>query len=213
MLTDTRIRNAKSQAKPYKLTDAKGLYLEIRPTGTKFWRYRYRIDGRENVFAAGEFCHPPPLESPEQAVLRRQSGRLTLAEARIAREEWRSLVKRGIHPAHQRKIEKVKQTHESRNTFEAVLNDWVATRHWAESSKANRMSQINNHLLPAFGSLPIRQITSSQILDLLKGVERKQPDSRPRKYGKGASIVGGGSVVLRLRQVISGVFDHAIATL
>ncbi len=51
------------------------------------------------------------------------------------------------------------------------------------------------------------------MLDFLKGVEKKQPDSRSRKYGKGASIVGGGSVVLRLRQIISGVFDHAIATL
>lgn len=46
MLTDTRIRNAKkAEGKPYKLTDAKGLYLEIKPTGAKLWRYRYRIDG------------------------------------------------------------------------------------------------------------------------------------------------------------------------
>lgn len=213
MLTDARIRNAKPKGKPYKLTDAKGLYLEIKPTGAKLWRYRYRIDGKENVFAAGEYCPLPDLESPEQAAARRQSGRLTLAEARIGREEWRGLVKRSIHPAHQRKIDQTRQVNESRNTFEAVLQDWVAIQHWEASSKANRMSQIENHLLPAFGSLSIRQITSSQILDFLKSVEKKQPDTRPRKYGKGATIVGGGSVVLRLRQIISGVFDHAIATL
>lgn len=213
MLTDTRIRNAKPKEKPYKLTDAKGLYLEIKPTGSKLWRYRYRIAGKENVFAAGEYCPPPDLETSEQAAVRRQSGRLTLADARVGREEWRGMVKRGVHPSHQRKIEQSRQVSESRNTFEAVLHDWVATRHWAESSKSNRMSQINNHLLPAFGSLPIRQITSSQILGFLRSVERKQPDIRQRKYGKGASIVGGGSVVLRLRQIISGVFDHAISTL
>ena len=33
---------------PYKLTDAKGLYVEVRPSGSKLWRYRYRIDGKEN---------------------------------------------------------------------------------------------------------------------------------------------------------------------
>ncbi len=213
MLTDAQIRNAKPKEKPYKLTDAKGLYLEIKPTGSKLWRYRYRIDGKENVFAAGEYCPSPNLETPDQAVARRQSGRLTLAEARIGREEWRGLVKRSIHPAHQRNIEHTRQANESRNTFEAVLQDWVATKHWAESSKANRMSQIENHLLPVFGALPIRQITSSQILDFLRGVEKKKKESGPRRRGKSATIVGGGSVVLRLRQIISGVFDHAIATL
>jgi hypothetical protein len=54
MLNDTRIRNATRKAKPYKLADEKGLYIEIRPTGTKLWRYRYRIDGKENVYAMGE---------------------------------------------------------------------------------------------------------------------------------------------------------------
>jgi hypothetical protein len=53
-LTDAKIRNAKPSA-PIKLADAKGLYLEIRPTGAKLWRYRYRIEGKENVFALGEY--------------------------------------------------------------------------------------------------------------------------------------------------------------
>jgi integrase len=213
MLTDTRIRNAKAQAKPYKLTDAKGLYLEIKPTGAKLWRYRYRIDGKENVFAAGEYCSAPDGETPEQAEARRSGGRLTLAEARIKREEWRSLVKRGIHPAHERKLDRVRQNHESRNTFEAVLKDWIATRHWAESTKANRMSQIDMHLLPTLGSLPVRQITPSHVLDVLKRAEKKESDTRTRKQGADTRIVGGSTVVVRLRQVISGVFDHAISTL
>lgn len=214
MLTDTRIRNAKkAEGKPYKLTDAKGLYLEIKPTGAKLWRYRYRIDGKENVFAAGEYVVAPDGETPEQAEARRNGGRLTLSEARIKRGEWRSLVKRGIHPAHERKLDRVRQSHETRTTFEAVLMDWIATRHWAESTKANRMSQIEMHLLPALGSLPIRQITPSHVLDVLKRAEKKETDTRTRKQGADTRIVGGGTVVLRLRQIIVGVFDHAIATL
>lgn len=214
MLTDTRIRNAKkAEGKPYKLTDAKGLYLEVKPTGSKLWRYRYRIDGKENVFAAGEYAGVTDYETPEQAEARRNGGRLTLAEARIKREEWRALVKRGIHPAHERNLTKVRQTHEGRNTFEAVLKDWIATRHWAESTKANRMSQIEMHVLPAIGSLPVRQITPSHVLDVLQRAEKKESDTRTRKQGADTRIIGGGTVVLRLRQIISGVFDHAVSTL
>lgn len=214
MLTDTRIRNAKkAEGKPYKLTDAKGLYLEVKPTGSKLWRYRYRIDGKENVFAGGEYAGVTDAETPEQAEARRNGGRLTLAEARAKREEWRALVKRGIHPAHERKLDKVRQNHEGRNTFEAVLKDWIATRHWAESTKANRMSQIEMHVLPAIGSLPVRQITPSHVLDVLQRAEKKESDTRTRKQGADTRIIGGGTVVLRLRQIISGVFDHAVSTL
>src|SRR5213593_4691299 len=104
-LTDTRIRNAKSRDKPVKLTDAKGLYLEVRPSGAKLWRYRYRIAGKENVFAAGEYAQSPIGETNDKADARIRGGRLTLEEARAKRAEWRGLVKRGIHPAHQRQIE------------------------------------------------------------------------------------------------------------
>ena len=55
MLNDARIRNTKPGALPVKLTDGKGLYLELRPCDTKLWRYRYRVGGKENVFAIGEY--------------------------------------------------------------------------------------------------------------------------------------------------------------
>ena len=101
-LTDAKIRNAKSGAETAKLTDGSGLYLEVRPTGSKLWRYRYRIAGRENVFAAGQYVQAPVGETNEQTLARCNAGMLTLAEARTKRNEWRALVKRGIHPAHYR---------------------------------------------------------------------------------------------------------------
>jgi hypothetical protein len=60
-LSDAAIRNARPKAKRYRLSDGHGLSIEISPNSTpsepkKFWRYRYRIDGRENLFAAGEWC-------------------------------------------------------------------------------------------------------------------------------------------------------------
>ena len=54
-LTDSSLRNVKPGLVPTKLTDGGGLYLEVRPTGSKLWRYRYRIAGKENVFALGEY--------------------------------------------------------------------------------------------------------------------------------------------------------------
>ncbi|MBA2493056.1 MAG: DUF4102 domain-containing protein, partial [Gammaproteobacteria bacterium] len=54
-LTHTRIRNAKPTEKPYKMADGGGLYIEIKPTGAKLWRLRYRLAGKENVFAIGDY--------------------------------------------------------------------------------------------------------------------------------------------------------------
>src|SRR5205807_2616418 len=129
-LTDTRIRNTKSIAKPRKLTDAKGLYLEVRPTGAKLWRYRYRIAGKdkvtgkeklkENVFAAGEYVQAPYGETAERAAARVRAGQLTLDEARAKRAEWRGLVKRGIHPSHQRQTEVAETIAAGANTFELI---------------------------------------------------------------------------------------------
>lgn len=54
-LTDVKIRQAKSSDKLIKLTDGSGLYLEVKPNGSKLWRYRYRIVGKENLFAVGGY--------------------------------------------------------------------------------------------------------------------------------------------------------------
>jgi hypothetical protein len=82
MLTDTQARNARPRGKPYKPIDSHGLYLEVRPNGSRSWRYRYRIAGEENLYAAGEY----PATS--------------IAETRFERDKAGDLVKQGIHPAH-----------------------------------------------------------------------------------------------------------------
>src|SRR4249920_3288863 len=96
-LSDTLIRSAKPNQKPikgkngkttyehvegsYKLADGHGLYLEVRPTGAKLWRYRYRIGGKENVFAAGEYFND------------KRGGHISLDDARGERDKARALVK------------------------------------------------------------------------------------------------------------------------
>lgn len=124
-LTDTRIRGAKPSKKPYKLTDGAGLHLEVRPSGAKLWRLRYRIGGRENLFALGDYVRAPVGESKKEAEQRVQSGRLTLAEARQERDKARGLVKQGIHPAHNRQALRVAKISEGANTFEAAACEWI----------------------------------------------------------------------------------------
>lgn len=98
-LTDVKIRQAKAGSKPIKLTDSNGLYVEVKPNGSKLWRYRYRIDGKENVFAIGEY--------PE----------VSLQTARTERDNARILVKKGQHPAQARRIERAQTVDAARETL------------------------------------------------------------------------------------------------
>ncbi len=154
MLNDIQCRNAKPQAKPYKLTDSKGLYLEIKPNGVKAWRYRFRLSDKESVFAIGDYGVTPPA--------------LTLADARKKREQARDLVKQGINPAHHRQMEKIKRKQEAATTFEDVALEWLALKDWAKVTKDKRLEMLKRVVFPTIGALPVKQVTSSMILNILK---------------------------------------------
>lgn len=150
MLNDIQCRNAKPQAKPYKLTDGKGLYLEVKPNGVKAWRYRFRLTGKESVFAIGDY------------------PAITLVEARKKREEARDLVKGGINPAHNRQLEKIKQGQEAATTFEAVALEWLALKDWEKVTKDRRLDMLQRVVFPTIGHLPIKQVTPAHILSIIQ---------------------------------------------
>ncbi|PKO50126.1 MAG: integrase, partial [Betaproteobacteria bacterium HGW-Betaproteobacteria-21] len=77
MLTDAKCRAAKPLEKTYRLTDTHGLCLEVRPSGAKFWRYRFRLAEKQNMHAIGEY------------------PTVSLQDARRARDEARELVRKG----------------------------------------------------------------------------------------------------------------------
>ena len=198
-LTDSQIRNTKPGEKPIKLTDGGGLYLQVQPTGAKLWRYRYRIAGKENVFAAGEYAQAPSGESKDQNQTRRNSGMLTLAEARVRREEWRALVKQGIHPAHNRQAARLANHAENANTFEAVAREWIAKKKqgWTPYYLRQVENVLKADIFPYVGSLPILNVTAAHLLEIVRRVE-----------GRGAA-----SVALLVRQWASAIFRYAVATL
>jgi len=127
-LTDVKIRQAKATAKTLKLADTAGLYLEVKPSGSKLWRYRYRIAGRENLYAIGNYPS------------------VSLADARKARDEARDLIKQGRHPAHARQSERNQQINANAPTFKAIAEDWIAKKRsrWAP---AERRSVIRGDVL------------------------------------------------------------------
>jgi hypothetical protein len=139
MLTDTQCRTAKPKDKPYKLTDGKGLHLEVKTNGSKAWRYRFELRTgdtiKESTFAIGDYAIAPRGESPAEAQARKNGRRFTLAEARDERVKARDLVKQGINPAQHRQLERIKREQESATTFEAVAKEWLALKDWAEITR------------------------------------------------------------------------------
>lgn len=202
MLTDTECRTAKPKEKPYKLTDGKGLYLEVKPNGVKAWRYRFELRGeggavKESVFAIGEYASAPKDETPEAAKVRRDGGRFTLAEARDERIKARALVTQGINPAHNRQLMRIKRELENATTFEAVAKEWLALKDWEESTKARRLDTLARVVFPKIGALPVKQVTPAHVLDVLNTAAKKN----------------GLTVAAEARRTMSGVFDLAISTL
>ncbi len=156
-LTDARLRNARPSSRPFKLADGGGLYIEVRPSGSKLWRYRYRIVGKENVFALGAY--------PE----------LTLAEARREHIHARELVKQGIHPSHHRQNEKLRRTTESKNTFEAVAREWVEQNKpkWSGYYARQVERVLETDAYPYIGALPIKQITAAHLHEILTRIKKR----------------------------------------
>ena len=180
-LTDVKIRNTKPSETPVKLADAGGLYLEVRSSGKKLWRYRYKIAGKENVFAIGEY------------------PAIGLSEARSARDEAKKLVKQGIHPAHNRQLHLSAQINENQNTFKVIALEWYEAtktkKHWTPYYAKQVDRVFNADVFPFIGNLPIRSVTPSHMLSVLERVEKR----------------GANTVAILTRQWCSAVFCYAVS--
>lgn len=156
-LTDAKIKNAKPSEKPVKLADQGGLYLLIHPNGSKLWRYKFRIAGKEGVFSIGAY--------PE----------ITLAEARIEHGKARDLVKQGVNPTHSRQAEMLAVHASNANTFEAIAKEWIdkKTPGWTPYYLRQVTRFFASDVYPAIGNLPIRQVTAAHILAILQKAEKR----------------------------------------
>ena len=179
-LTDTAIKNAKPLSRQYRLTDGQGLYLLIRPNGSKLWRQDYRFAGKDKTLSVGIYPDVP------------------LKLARERRDEIRTLVARGIDPSLQRKANKLEQTHQSTNTFEAIAREWFTKQAtaWAKSHSSKIIQRLERDIFPWLGSYIISDITAPELLNVIRKIENR----------------GRHETAHRALQNCSQIFRYAIAT-
>jgi integrase len=158
-LSDSGILELKPSAKPYKVRDSEGLYLEVRPTGARLWRYRYRLGGKENMFAIG--AHPE----------------VKVTEARRVRDEARRLVRQGINPSHHRKEQRKLNVRRGDGSFEAVAREWLDSvkSEWSKRTRRQRERLFENDIFPEIGDIPMRELTRAQGLAVIQKIEKRSP--------------------------------------
>lgn len=155
-LSDTAIRNAKPTAVARKLADGKGLFLEVTPSGSKLWRYRFRAtSGKETTLSLGSY------------------PAITLAAARQRHLELHQQRRDGVDPAEARRADRIAMAALAANTFEAVAVEWHRrfSVDWSESHARKVLGILKRHAFPSIGSTPIHTLTASVILATLRRVE------------------------------------------
>lgn len=156
-LTDTEIRKAKPQHKPFKLSDGAGLYIWITPSGGRKWRASYRHEGKQKTATFGGY--------PE----------VSLALARERHREARKLLAEGIDPMEQRKAVKSAQNAASVNSFASITALWL--EHWSDAKSARHVDSVRRRMaadiLPALGSRPIGAIEAPEVVAMTKAIEQR----------------------------------------
>lgn len=176
MLTDTAIRKAKPSDKAYKLSDSGGLYMLIKPDGARYWRMKYRYEGKEKLLSFGVYPS------------------VSLADARERREQARKLLSNNVDPGVAKKAakdEKIQQAIVEADTFEKVARDWMTWRsargETAETTAIKDRWRLESYLLPHIGPRPIREITPLELRDVLKKAE----DAGKRETASRVKITAG----------------------
>ncbi|MDY0029911.1 MAG: integrase arm-type DNA-binding domain-containing protein [Pseudobdellovibrionaceae bacterium] len=156
-LTAKACQAAQPKEKPYKIADGGGMYLEVMPNGSKYWRLKYRWLGKEKRLAFGVF--------PE----------VTLAEAREKREEARKLIGKGLDPSENKKQEKRQAVINANNTFQSVAMEWmeIQKERWTKGYAQKTLRRLEMHIFPCIGNRPISQISPPELLECLRKIEKR----------------------------------------
>lgn len=156
-LTATAIRNAKPGKKPKRLYDSGGLYLEISPTGGRWWRFAYRFAGKRKLLSLGV------------------SKDVALATARKRRDEARTLLADGVDPSAARQAAKSEAVGRVTSSFEAVAREWYAKQAhtWVPSHATDVLRRLESNLFPVIGATPIAELTAPSLLAALRRIEHR----------------------------------------
>lgn len=165
-LTDAKIRTLKPSDKPFKVSDSHGLYLLVKPGGSRHWYLKYRISGKESRIALGAY---PAISQ---------------SDARQQREGIRKMLALNINPVQQRAAVRGSRTPEK--VFKNLALAWhKSNRKWSQNTADRLLASLNNHIFPVIGNLPVSELKPRHFIDLLKGIEEKgllEVASRTRQH-------------------------------
>lgn len=173
-LTDTAIRNAKPgmtpagklTTKPYKMGDSGGLYLEVTPTGGKYWRLKYRIGGKEKRLSLGVYPDVP-LATPK--------GQDRIKGARELRDEARKLLAAGVDPSDHRKASNAARADRAANSFEIVAREWYGklAPTWNAAHGDRIIRRLERDVFPWIGGRPVAEVAAPELLAVLRRIEAR----------------------------------------
>ncbi len=165
-LTSAKIRTLKPSDKPFKVSDSHGLYLRVKPGGSRHWYLKYRISGKESRIALGAY------------------PAISLSDARQQREGIRKMLALNINPVQQRAAVRGSRTPEK--VFKNVALAWhKSNRKWSQNTADRLLASLNNHIFPVIGNLPVSELKPRHFIDLQKGIEEKgllEVASRTRQH-------------------------------
>lgn len=164
-LTVKQIDSSKPKEKDYKLSDGGGLYLLVKTNGGKYWRLKYRIDGKEKLLAIGVY------------------PTVTLADARRKRDDAKRLLADGIDPNQQRKEQKQASKIDSVNTFKNIALEWYEGRkdRWSVGYRDDMMDAFEKDVFPHIGNRPIVEIKPIELLEVLSIMEKRGATEKLKK--------------------------------
>ena len=159
MLTEAECKNAicPPDKKQARFADSGGMYLQVSPAGSKRWFLKYRVGGKEKQLALGSY--------PD----------VSLKSARLARDAAKLQKSEGTDPVQARKLNKLKASRNSGDTFKAIALEWFSKQapQWSESHVARMLRQLERDLFPWIGERPIEQIHAMELLAALHKVEER----------------------------------------
>jgi len=170
-LNDVEIKKIKPSidGKNKIIKDDNGLYLEVKPSGLRSWKFRYKYLNKDKKLTFGNY----PL--------------ISLKEARIKRDEARKMLLDNIDPSRQKKQERQNLITSHQNNFKAIALEWLELRKNEVNNKTYKdtLVRLEKEIFPAIGNLPITEITPVMMIDVLKRIENRgvyETTRRVRRY-------------------------------
>ena len=172
-LNARQVDAAKPREKAYKLADGAGLYLEVVPSGSRYWRMKYRFNGKEKRMAFGVY------------------PAVSLAQARALRDEAKKKLAEGIDPSFAKKEEKLVRDVQLNNTFQAVALEWHGTKvsRWSEGYASDIIEAFNKDIFPYIGQQPVNDIKPLVLLNVLRRMENRGATEKAKKVRQRCSEV------------------------